>query len=323
MIPIRLRTFGSVYLTRDGEMMSGAAGQRRLLAILAVVAVAGDEGISRDKLLGLLWTEADPDKARHALTQSLYHIKKALGVERVFAPGVDLRLDPASISSDVGEFQRAVRERRFDDVVVLYTGPFVDGFNLTGAAEFDVWASAERSRLARQFGEALLVLADRANAAGDASSERRLLERLVEHDPLDAKAVSRLLKCLIATGDRAEALQLARVYEMRMREELDLPPDDIVLQVLANLRRASPTPPSPGTTPAFEGASRGNESPSDVDSSSASANEVGQVVRFRRYWIAGIAAAAAVFASASANRTARRSASPSRRSAVAGSEKFT
>ena len=38
----------------------------------------------RDKLLALLWSEGEPDKSRHALTQSLYHIRKALGVERIF-----------------------------------------------------------------------------------------------------------------------------------------------------------------------------------------------------------------------------------------------
>ena len=66
---IRLRTFGSVYLADDGKLLSGAAGQRRLLAILSVLAVAGERGITRDKLLALLWPEGEPDKARHALTQ--------------------------------------------------------------------------------------------------------------------------------------------------------------------------------------------------------------------------------------------------------------
>ena len=293
MTQIRLRTFGSVYLARDGQMMSGAAGQRRLLAILAVVAAAGDEGISRDKLLALLWAEADPDKSRHALTQSLYHIKKALGVERVFAPGVDLRLDPSLISSDVGDFQRAVHEHRWEDVIALYSGPFADGFTLTGAAEFDMWASAERSRFARQFGDALLALAERATTAADSSAERRLLERLVDHDPLDAKAVSRLLACLIATGDRAEALRQAKVYETRMREDLDLPPDDVVLDVLATLRRGNASPAV--DLPAAHRESSGVASESRVQAARPSTPGARQRVRgVRRRWISAMAVVAAI-----------------------------
>ncbi len=310
MMPLRLRTFGSVFLTREGQTLSGAAGQRRLLAILAVVAVAGDQGISRDKLLALLWSEGEPDKSRHALTQSLYHIKKALGVERVFAPGADLRIDGESLSSDVGEFQRAVREQRLEEVVELYTGPFLDGFYLTDAPEFDFWVSTERSRFARQHSDALLILADRANAAGDASSERRWLERLVDHDPLEAKAVSRLLSCLVASGDRAEALQRARIYETRMREELDLPPDDAVVGVLASLRRTSPStayavPVVDGEVSASENETlRNQDRPTAPEASgsleasplhiSPNSKEPRRRHRFGRYWAAAIVAAAGV-----------------------------
>jgi DNA-binding SARP family transcriptional activator len=121
-MPLRLRTFGSVYLSSDGESLSGAAAQRRLLAILTVVAASGDQGISRDKLLALLWSEGEPDKSRHALTQSLYHIRKALGVERIFLSGADLRLNPAHITSDIGDFQQALREGRYEDAVAEYKG---------------------------------------------------------------------------------------------------------------------------------------------------------------------------------------------------------
>ena len=80
---LRLRTFGSVYLSQDGTLLTGAAAQKRLLAILTVLATVGERGITRDKLLALLWSEGEPDRSRHALTQSLYHIRKALGVERI------------------------------------------------------------------------------------------------------------------------------------------------------------------------------------------------------------------------------------------------
>jgi len=313
MMRLRLRTFGSVYLTRDDQALSGAAGQRRLLAILTVVAVAGEQGISRDKLLALLWSEGEPDKSRHALTQSLYHIKKALGVERVFAPGADLRLDSTFLSSDVGDFQRAVREQRVEEVVDLYAGPFLDGFYLSDAAEFDFWVSTERSRFARQYADALLVLADRASATGDGPLEQAWLERLVDHDQLDAKAVSRLLKCLVATGHRAEALQRAKVYETRMRDDLELPPDDAVVEVLATLRRTSPSPVYGIAVAASADAAIENQAlrkndgevTAPIESRRWAGDEAGRssqspltvsrrAARMRRYWTAGLVAAAAV-----------------------------
>ena len=69
---LRLRTFGGLTLARDGEDLSGAITQRRRLALLALLAVAGAGGMSRDKLLACLWPESDAERARHVLNQLLY-----------------------------------------------------------------------------------------------------------------------------------------------------------------------------------------------------------------------------------------------------------
>lgn len=236
---LRLRTFGSVYLSRNGEILTGAAGQRRLLAILTVLAAVGEHGISRDKLLALLWSEGEPDKSRHALTQSLYHIRKALDAERIFLNGADLRINPEALSSDVGDFQCAIVRRDLDAAVSAYAGPFLDGFYLNGDPEFDFWVSNQRDRFARQFSDVLQSLAESAQAAGDRPSETRWRTKLADHDPLNGPAVAALMTSLIASGDHATALQRARAYESRLKVELDLPPDRAVTDLVAVLRRRS------------------------------------------------------------------------------------
>jgi len=70
---IRLRTFGGAVLyAEDGTPMGGAAARRRTLGLLSVLAVAGDAGLSRDKLVGLFWPDVEARRARHSLTQALY-----------------------------------------------------------------------------------------------------------------------------------------------------------------------------------------------------------------------------------------------------------
>jgi DNA-binding SARP family transcriptional activator/TolB-like protein len=314
---LRLRTFGSVYLTNDGVLLSGAAGQRRLLAILSVLATAGSRtsggGMSRDKLLALLWSEGDPDKSRHALTQSLYHIRRALGVEQIFLQGADLRLNPSVIGSDVGDFQTALNEGRAADAVEVYTGPFLDGFYLNGGPEFDFWVSVERDRLSRLHAGALKSLAEAAAEADDPHAELAWRTRLVDHDPLDGTSVAQLMGCMLAGGDLAGALARARVHEARMRDELDLPPDPAVVAVVAQARRRAPTPPRALTAQEVE--------PTDVDSASGaqrdsieppSAERLGPPSRTNRpvRWAIAAAAVAAVAAvSVALGGTARRLAS--------------
>ena len=108
---LRLRTFGGVTVEGPEGPLGGAAAQRRMLAILSVLAVAGDRGVSRDRLLALLWPEGEPERARHALTQSLYHLKRALGRDDAIVSSGDLRLNPEVITSDVGEFDAGVPKK--------------------------------------------------------------------------------------------------------------------------------------------------------------------------------------------------------------------
>lgn len=195
--------------------------------------------MSRDKLLGLLWGEGDPDKSRHALTQSLYHIRKALGGERLFIGASDLRVDESLLTSDVADFQAALADRRFSDAVDLYRGPFLDGFHLSGNAEFDFWVSAERDRYSRQLSTALATLADDASKANAPAVELQWRERQANHDPFDGGVIARYMRALMAAGDHSTALQRARNYKSRLREELDLPPDRAVVELVTELRRTA------------------------------------------------------------------------------------
>ena len=54
---LELATFGRLALLCDGAAIGGAAGQRRPLAVLAILADAGDAGISRDKITALIWPD--------------------------------------------------------------------------------------------------------------------------------------------------------------------------------------------------------------------------------------------------------------------------
>ena len=238
---LRLHTFGRVHLTRNGEVLSGAAGQRRLLAILSILAAAGERGVTRDKLLALLWADGDPEKSRHALTQSLYHIRKVLGVDRLFLGTADVRLDFNEISADVCDFQRAINEGKPDEAVALYEGPFLDGFYVNGDAEFEFWVSTQRTKFAQQYGDGLESLARQASERADRPAEVNWRLRLADHNPLNGLAVAAAMNCLSASGDRATALQLARTHEERMRKELDLPPDSGVAELTAVLRRGTPS----------------------------------------------------------------------------------
>jgi serine/threonine-protein kinase len=232
---LRLRTFGGLTLSRGAENLTGAATQRRRLAILALLAAAGDAGMSRDKLVAYLWPESDFERARHVLNQLLYAQRRQAGNEALFLGQKTLRLNPAAIESDVAAFEQALADGNREAAVAVYRGPFLDGFFLKDAHQFERWCEEQRGRYARR---ALVAL--RELAAGAAAAEpHRAAEwwrQAVEVDPYDSLAALGLVRALAAAGDRAGALVAARRHEELLQAELGIAPDSTFVETVAKLR---------------------------------------------------------------------------------------
>ena len=235
---IRLQLFGPPAL-RDatGEAVGGTVAQRQRVALLALLAVAGESGVSRDRLIALLWPELDGEHARHLLSNSLYGIRKSLGNDVVIGRGDVLLLNPARIRSDVGEFAELIE--RGDDAAAVDLGeaPFLDGFYLQNAGDFERWAEAERSRFARTRLGALERLATNAEATHDARAALMYWQRLSEADPYNSRVVLRLMRAYAAGGEPAGALELARAHRSVLADELNTALPAEIADLVAQLSR--------------------------------------------------------------------------------------
>ncbi|MGH7475997.1 MAG: AfsR/SARP family transcriptional regulator, partial [Longimicrobiales bacterium] len=170
-IVFRLELFGSASIEGPTGPLTGRPVQRRRLALLALLAIARQRGHTRDKLIGYLWPDADPDRARHQLSDSVYRINQAVGGEAVIGIGDELRLNPERLPCDAWEFADALERGEWQRAVELHAAPFLDGFFLTGADELERWVDAQRERLGRERARALEALAEAAerdNALPDA-----------------------------------------------------------------------------------------------------------------------------------------------------------
>ncbi len=248
-----LRVFGGLSVERDGSPADGAAQQRKTLALLALLAAAGRRGISRDKLCAYLWPESDAEHARQLLKQACYALRRDLHAPDLISGAGELRLNPTAITSDVGEFQDALERGELGRAVAAFTGPFLDGFYLPDAGEFERWVEETRIALARRLGTTLESLADRASTAGDSRSAAERWREIVMLDPLSGRAALGLLRALVAADDRTAALAFGRVHEQLVQQELGTAPEPAVGELLAKLRRetngpvaaASPREPLP------------------------------------------------------------------------------
>ena len=233
---LRLRAFGGLWVEQSGAV-SEAGPRPRPLALLAILAAGGggSNGVSRDRVLGILWPESDPEKARHALSQTLYSLRRDLGAEVVLSTP-DLRLDARQITSDVADFRAAVAAKNWSEAAALYVGPFLDGFYLADAPEFERWAEAERAALGAHGIRALELLAKESAAQGRREESAEYWRRLTRLDPVNARTTLSYMEALVALGDRTAALAHGKSYAELIRREFDAEPDQTVGRLMARLR---------------------------------------------------------------------------------------
>jgi TolB-like protein/DNA-binding SARP family transcriptional activator len=242
---LRILTFGGCRIERDGVRLDELSGQRKGLGLLALLAACGERGFSRESLVGFLWPETDEERARISLKQLVHSLRVQLEAPELLLPSAELRLNPAIATSDVSELRAALAQGELASVAALYSGPFLDGFYLKGADEFERWVASERAALARDVARSLESLAERASAVGESREAVEWWRRLANAEPLSAHAATGLMLAFEAAGERAAALQHGRIYEQLVLTEVGAAPDASVHRVIARLRDAPVVDPPP------------------------------------------------------------------------------
>lgn len=230
---MRLRTFGGLWLDSPGAG-SDTARRPRTLALLAILAAADTAGMTRERVMAVLWPEVDQDRARHGLSQALYNLRRDLGADVVLSTPA-LRLDPAQISSDVADFRAAVSAKDWQTAAALYTGPFLDGIHLADAPEFERWAESQRATLATAGIRAIEILAKAANEAGELEVAAEHWHRLTRLDPADPRLAASYMETLAALGDRAAALAHGRAHAELIRREYEDEPHGAIARLMTRL----------------------------------------------------------------------------------------
>lgn len=205
-----------------------------MLAILAT-----KPAVSRERIAVLLWPEASAGNARKLLSEALYVVRRELADTAVIAHGAELRLNEGVIGSDLAEFRAAFVSGDFETAARCYGGPFLDGWYIDDAPEFDRWVEEARDELARDHAGALQSLATASEQAGAWADAARWWRKLCMVDRYNSRFALRYALALSATGERSAALQLLSAHADVLRDELGVTVHEDVRRLAERLRDGS------------------------------------------------------------------------------------
>ncbi|MGH7477842.1 MAG: AfsR/SARP family transcriptional regulator, partial [Longimicrobiales bacterium] len=229
---VRLQTLGGLRISRDGVEHHAFAAQKLRSALLAYLAV--ERVVTRDAVISIFWADRDPERARHALSQAIYELRRALGAEFLDVTGD--RLDASAVEVDAHEFERLVHDDLAEAALVVYAGPFLDGFQIPGNRDFEQWVDQQRARFARLHRRVRRASIEARAAAGDVAGALAGARAWASIEPLEDEAHHRVIEFLAASGERTAALQHFETYRRLVIEELEVEPLEQTQQLVARLR---------------------------------------------------------------------------------------
>ncbi|NNF27078.1 MAG: protein kinase [Gemmatimonadetes bacterium] len=227
---IEVQALGGLEVRRDGKRLPALPSQPQRAALLTYLAL--EHCATREQLCFLLWPDRSPDRARHALSQTLYELKKDLGDTWLQVSGDEVRMGE-ELSVDVEALDAALLEGEHRQAIRLYRGPFLAGVTLGGGVEFERWVEATQTRLHRSIQSALREVHAKETDPGERIDAARAW---VDHDPLDDEAQHALIAALGSAGRRAEALDQYARYKALILAELEVEPLEQTVNLVERIK---------------------------------------------------------------------------------------
>src|SRR5687767_9328502 len=230
-----LELLGTLSLRNETSPVPVSAQQKRSLGLLAILGLAGKQGLSRDRMVAYLWPESSAEAATHSLDQTVYTVRHSLGRDFILSTGRELHLNSELVQVDLWNFEQAIRDRDWMAAAGLYKGTLLEGFHVADSRELESWIDTNRTRLRLEYQGAIESLAKASADAGDHAQSLSWWRKLANSDPVSAGATKQLMLALAAAGDRAGAVKQARLYRDLVRQQLSIEPDSEIESLAARI----------------------------------------------------------------------------------------
>lgn len=200
---LRLLLLGTFALTRGGQSVQ--LSTRKVQLLLAYLALYPEPHV-RDYLAALFWGDTTDEQARHSLRTALHVLRGSVGSEIFLAQRTTVQLNPQfPLWVDARELRRTVLSpvrsgEELREALALYRDDLLAGC-------YDDWVLHERERYRALYLQGLLALTQELHSQSKYPEACDYAHRVLDCDPLNEQACPHLVFCLIALGQRSEALQ--------------------------------------------------------------------------------------------------------------------
>jgi DNA-binding SARP family transcriptional activator/TolB-like protein len=228
---------GRLAIRFNGELVE--LRTQKAAAVLGYLALIEAKQDSRERLVGLLWSRSDEEKARGSLRQVIRELRstfEAAGYHGFSAGRLSIQLDPALVEVDVESIIKAAETGSVRPL--LLNTPNLEEHILEGLDDLDpsfrVWVLAKRQtihdRLMRSLGPALVA------PDVSASARKDIAAAIVNLDPTHEEASCHLMQVHAEQGDVAGALRIYKALWDLLDEDYGMEPSPATKDLVAKIK---------------------------------------------------------------------------------------
>jgi DNA-binding SARP family transcriptional activator len=221
---------------------------RKSCAVLAYLALGERHQETRERLVGLLWSEFEEEKARASLRQTLRQLRQAFaeaGYDGLRTETLAVEFDKGRIDLDLWAVIREAEAARVHPR--LLNAPRLSDSLLEGLEDLDpsfrVWVLAKRQSLHDRLVRALE--AGLRNEQLDARRRSLIAEAILNLDPTHEEACRTLIQARAEAGDTAGALRAYKSLWDLLDEDYGMEPSVQTQKLVAAVKTGAFEPAAP------------------------------------------------------------------------------
>ena len=212
---------------------------RKAAAVLGYLALSETKRESRERLVGLLWSRSDEEKARASLRQVVRELRQVLddaGYTGFSAERLSIGFDLNRVDVDIDGILQLAESARIHPL--LLNTQRLDERLLEGVDDLDpsfrVWILAKRQTIYERLMRSLEAGLSAADVAGE--SERRIATAIANLDPTHEQACCCLMKAHAEDGDVAGALRIYKALWDLLDRDYGMEPSKATLDLVAKIK---------------------------------------------------------------------------------------
>lgn len=228
---LTVRLLGTIDIRLNGEEVPSLT-TGRTVALLAFLSVTG-QAQSRTAIANLLWNAETEQQARSNLRYALRDLRRAVG-DYVVVEGESVSfnralphwIDSATFASHIRLATGSCSNEPdiLHQLLNLYGGKFLTGFQISDAPAFEDWVAAQRRHLHDLFVQGLHLRTEQLLTSGEYEAGLELNHYLLSLEPWREEVHCQRMLLFAHLGQRSAALKQYELCRQILADELDVPP---------------------------------------------------------------------------------------------------